>query len=211
MQQPFYPCSVIIGTFNINISRMNKYFALTFYCFLLFSSCGFQEQEKKIKEREMELNQREQALNIKEHALLLLEEQLNEREQKLDSNLFVPDTLLGTYPNLPGSWNVKMVCSETTCPGSAVGDSKTETWEISIQNNSVIVGALSNGTLSRIYSGNFQEDRLVVSSENTDTQTNQKVKILIRLKQTKDGNMIGTREIIRAEDCHIVYDLDVKK
>lgn len=178
---------------------------------LTFSSCDFQKREKELENKELELNQKEQALNLKEHSLLIREEKLNEKELKLDSSAITFDTLSGLYPNLTGKWSVKMICSETTCPGSAIGDTKTETWDITIQNNAIIAAASNNGKLSRIYSGSVQLDRLELISENTDQETQQKVKMIVRLKQTKEGTLTGTRDIIRTEDCHILYDLELKK
>jgi hypothetical protein len=178
---------------------------------ITFSSCGLRDREQKLEKERMDLNQKEQELLLKEESLRLKEAELAKREQQLDSTKILPDTLLGTYPNLPGTWAVKMVCSETTCPESAIGDTKTESWKITIQNNSVIAGALNNGKLTRVYSGGFTGDRLKLISQNTDNQTEQNVKIVVHLKQTKENTMVGRREIIRADDCHIVYDLELQK
>jgi len=193
---------------------MHKLLILLLIPLLIVSGCGFREREKELEIKEQTLNQKEQELNLKEQFLQHWEKELNENKHKLDSSKNTIDTLTGLYPNLPGTWSVKMVCSETTCSGSAVGDTKTELWEIKIQNNAIIASAssnASNGKLTRIYSGGFKEARLELISENTDEQTNEQVKIIIRLKQNKEGNMTGTREIIRTDDCHIVYNVEIKK
>jgi hypothetical protein len=52
---------------------------------------------------------------------------------------------------------------------------------------------------------------LELSSQAIDTATSKVVQIIIRLKETKKNEMEGEREIIRPEDCHIVYDLQLKK
>lgn len=186
---------------------MGRIFLAVLLCSCLFVSCDIKKREKELETKQLSLQQKEQELILREQALELKEEEF----RKQDSIKMVKDTLWGTYPNLPGTWFVKMVCTETTCSGSAVGDTKTENWEISIQNNMVMAGAVDNGKLNRIYSGGFYNDRLEITSENTDLETRQNIKIVVRLKQTREGNMKGTREIIRQDDCHIVYDLELRK
>jgi hypothetical protein len=55
-----------------------------------------------------------------------------------------------------------MTCTETTCPGSAIGDTKTETWDISYQNNVLLAKANVGDKLTRVYTGTYDGTNLVL-------------------------------------------------
>lgn len=189
--------------FKINF-RMNRIYFLLLLIFA-FSGCGLQEREKQLEKGLAELHQKQQELAIKEQAL-------NERQKQLDSVATLhQDTLEQLYPELPGSWAVKMVCSEATCPGSAIGDTKTEQWEIGIRNNQVTAVAISNNKVIRVYMGTFSEDQLMLEAQYVEAHPELNTRIVIRLKRSKENLMTGRREIIRTDDCHIVYDISLKK
>jgi hypothetical protein len=192
---------------------MKRVIYLSGFWLITFSSCNLRERELELKNKMQEVNQKEQELAFKEKSLQLREEELNKKEHISDSILNIPpvDTLSLLHPGLPGTWVVNMLCSATTCSGSAVGDSKTEQWEINYQNNKVIANAINKDKLVRIYSGTYTGNKLELSSQAIDTATSKVVQIIIRLKETKKNEMEGEREIIRPEDCHIVYDLQLKK
>ena len=63
-----------------------------------------------------------------------------------------------------------MICTETNCPGSAVGDSKNEQWDISFQDNAIIATAISNNQMVRVYTGHYfgNSIRLTVQKDSTD-------------------------------------------
>lgn len=171
------------------------------FLFIVLTGCDIEKRERILEERTNEVIKREQALQLKEEALLL-------QQQELDSisNDYLNDSLLQVFPLLMGNWNVKMLCSETTCPGSAIGDSKTEQWEFVMHDNILVAIAISNNKLSRIYTGDYAQEQITMESQ-SDTTT----KILINLKFDKDNLLKGTRKIIRKDDCHITYDLTLKK
>ena len=185
---------------------------IVFFLFTLsiaFSSCNIDKREDALDQREIALNEREQELLLKEKSLELKAEELAKREQVLDStSKSAVDTLSALHPNLAGLWNVTMRCTQTTCAGSAVGDTKTEQWEIVIQNNTVIAKAMSDKKLVRIYSGSYlgKTFQLIAQQENPQQAT----KIVVRLQPTQEQEMTGQREIIR-DDCRIVYSLELKK
>lgn len=184
---------------------MNRSYFLLFLLIFAFSGCGLRERERQLEKGLARLHRQQQELALKEQAL-------NERQKQLDSVATLhQDTLLQLYPNMPGSWTVKMVCSEATCPGSAIGDTKTEQWEIGIQNNQVTAVALSNNKVTRVYSGTFAGDQLILEAQYVEAHPELNTRIIIRLKFSKENLMTGRREIIRPEDCHIVYDITLKK
>lgn len=184
---------------------------LLFITFFL-SRCDLPQKEKKLQQKEAELNQKEQELMLREDSLQVREEELANKERLFDSayNRTVNDSLPTLYPGLAGLWTVRMYGTETTCPGSAVGDTKTEQWEISLQNNGVMAKAVSNNKVVRFYTGNYSGRVLELLAQQDSTIEAQTAKIIVRLRQTKENEMEGERQIIR-DDCRIVYALELKK
>lgn len=182
---------------------------------MLFSSCGIQEQRAQLNQKEQALRQKEQELTLKEQELNRREQALNERQKKMDSVLIMPDTLTARYPDLIGNWSVKMVCTDATCPGSALGDTKVEQWSLGFSNNQVVVKALNNKKqLIRVYTGYIAPDgTLTLSAQIAEPDANEPLsaQINVSLNLIKDGIMSGQREILHPDNCHIVYSLNLKK
>lgn len=175
-----------------------------------FSSCGLRQREMELDRKTNELNQKEQELSLKEQSLAAKEQQLNDREKQMDStSSVVKDSLILEHNKIPGTWMVEMQCTETNCPGSAVGDTKSEQWEIKFLDNLVVASAMSNNQLIRIYTGSYFGNLLKLSVQQDSTQTSAKMNV--RLTQTKEKEMEGEREIIQANGCHILYSLKLKK
>ena len=175
------------------------------------SSCSLREREKEVERRTIELNEKEQQLLLKEQTLKLKEDELAIKESRLDSTVQLNTDLDTTHTNplYFGNWHVRMDCIETSCAGSAVGDSKIEQWTIDSADNGVIVRARVGTQLVRVYSGRQQGGYLNLSSEETGTAGGN-VKMLVRL-QLSGEDVEGRREITRPGECRIVYRLDLKK
>ena len=180
---------------------------------MIATGCGLQEREKELQKKISEVNQKEQELLLKEKSLQLKEEELAHREKLLDSSSKKPvaDSVAALRPELAGTWNVTMRCTETTCAGSAVGDTKNEQWVISYQDNTVIANAISDNKIVRVYAGSYNGNSLELSTQPDAADPEQKTKMVVRLQVTKENEMAGQREIIHPEDCRIVYSLDLKK
>ncbi|HVK96300.1 MAG TPA: hypothetical protein VM368_00715, partial [Flavisolibacter sp.] len=114
-------------------------------------------------------------------------------------------------PVLVGRWTAQMVCTETTCPGSAVGDSKTETWDIQYINNKVIAKAQSGEQLVRVYTGIYTGNTLELVENNESTGTQPATKMVVQLRIVNPRSMEGQREIIREGNCKILYSLQLTK
>lgn len=192
---------------------MKWFIFLFFSLFIFLPGCEMHKREQELKVKVAELNQKEQELLLKEKSLQLKQEELAKREKLLDSTAFQNsiDTLSALHPNLPGLWNVTMRCTETTCTGSAVGDTKKEQWEISFQNNTVIAKAMSDNKLLRVYSGTYEGSLFELSAQQDNVVTAPSAKMIVRLQKTKENEMAGQREIIRPEECRIVYALELSK
>jgi hypothetical protein len=181
----------------------------------IISGCGLQEREAALQKRETELTRKEQELVVKEKDLQLKAEELADKEQQL-KKAQQPDTLAHTpvnafNPALAGKWNARMTCTETTCPGSAVGDTKTETWELSYQNERVIAKAMTGENLIRIYSGTYQNNLLELTENVELSPAGPATKMVVRLTLLNPTTLEGQREIIRSSDCRIVYALQLIK
>ena len=168
------------------------------------------KREESLQQKEAALNEKEQQLLLKEKTLQLQQEELDKRKLALDSAL-VADTTAKINPALVGTWNAQMTCTETSCPGSAVGDTKTETWEISYQGNNVIAKAKVNEELVRVYSGIYTGNTLELV-ETVDNAVQSTTKIVVRLTVASDSRLEGQREIERLnEKCKIIYALTLDK
>ena len=118
---------------------------------------------------------------------------------------------VGTYnPNLEGNWSITMQCIETSCEGSAIGDTKTEQWNIAYQNNKVVVNATSNKKLIRTYTGIFKENTLELTAQQPlDTETH--MDVMLTPHPTTANLMEGRRVINQGGKCKIVYSLKAEK
>lgn len=187
-----------------------KWSILTFLTiFVLACSCTSRIKEENLQKREAALNQKEQELLLKERSLQLKEEELLKRAQYLDSTSHIDSTHL-IDSGLIGNWSVKMVCTETTCAGSAVGDTKSEIWQLSYESNSIIVKAMVNNQLVRVYTGFYTDNTIELVEGNKGTTTSASTKMIVRLRVIDKTHLEGQREITR-EDCKVIYTLQLEK
>lgn len=189
-----------------------KWIFLFSICISTFSSCSLRKREIELDKKLTDLHQREQQLSLKEQSLDFREQQLNDREKSLDSTTRKNsnDSIYIQHQQLPGTWSVRMQCTETNCPGSAVGDTKNEQWEFKFQDNSVIASAISNNQLVRVYTGTYFGELLKLSVQEDTTEANS-AKMVVRLQSVKDKEMEGEREVIQSNGCRILYSLQLKK
>lgn len=179
---------------------------------LSFSGCSIREREKLIEKRTQELNEKEQQLLLKEKELQLKETELANL-QKLQDSIGI-DSLRDTIvvnPAFLGNWQVKMVCVETNCPGSAIGDTKVENWQIESHENGMVAKANSGPSLVRVYTGRFANNQLLLSAQQDTSTSSNPSRMIVRLQQKGQDQLNGTREIIQSGNCRIVYDLDLKR
>jgi hypothetical protein len=184
-----------------------KWIFLQLLVLLLLTGCHTREKEM-LQKKEAALHQKEQELVLKENALALKEADLLRREQLLDSTH--RDSAF-FRPGLIGTWQVNMNCTETTCPGSAVGDKKTEQWQLAYQNEAFIANVSVKDELVRTYTGKYDSGTLELSSQQTDPATGQTTNMTVRLQEVDDKHLEGQRVILRGESCKIVYALDMVK
>ena len=175
---------------------------------LFASGCGLREREEALLKKEKDLFEREQQLVLKEKALDLREGELLKPGLQTDS--LPPDSNRVVNQQLVGQWKVKMTCTETSCTGSALGDSQTQLWDFSYQDNNIIVKALTDEKLDRVYAGSYNGKEIRLMNDVDDALPKAATRIFVRLSLTKGNEMEGQREIIRP-DCKIVYKLELSK
>jgi hypothetical protein len=183
---------------------------LIFAMAFLLSACGFREREEALQKREAELNQKEQMLLLKEKTLQIKETNLHLKEKRIDSTLH-EDSIIVNNPALVGQWDVTMNCIETTCPGSAIGDSKKEQWFIQNQGGYILAKAMKGNQLLRVYTGSYANNNLELFDSTTVNANDPTTRITVRLQPASSTTMEGEREIIREGDCKITYDLQLVK
>jgi hypothetical protein len=176
----------------------------------ILSGCDLRKREIEMDKKASALRQKEQELNLREQSLQIREARLNEKQKFLDSTSRVMnDSITRKYQYIPGTWLVEMECTETNCPGSAVGDVSNEQWEFTFQDNHVIVSATRNNNLVRVYTGDFNEGSLQLA-EPADSSA-ARGNMLVRLQPKNAKEMQGRREITREDGCRILYALRLKK
>jgi hypothetical protein len=180
-------------------------------CCLVSSGCGLREREDALTIKENEINQKEQRLLLLEKQLQLKEQELLLQQQNMDSTnqLYGASDSVTINRQIIGNWAVNMVCTVTTCEGSAVGDTKNEIWEIYYVDQNVIVQAKADNKLVRTYSGVYADNTLQLTAQQQPEAPD--TKITVKLTPKANLEMEGTREITRADVCHIVYALTLKK
>jgi hypothetical protein len=189
---------------------MKRILFLPLLLLLLGQGCDLRKREESLQKKESTLHEKEQQLLLKEKSLQLKEEELAKMKLALDSTL-IADTTAKVNPALVGTWNAQMTCTETTCHGSAVGDTKTETWEISYQDKHVIAKAKVKEELVKVYSGTLTGNALELV-ETIDNPAQATTKMIVRLTIVSETKLEGQREIERLnEKCKIVYALTLDK
>jgi hypothetical protein len=175
---------------------------------LFLCGCQNQEREKRLVQREAELAQREQELLIRENRLNMLEQRLAKQAQDSTQKASVDSA---GVDNLVGTWNTRMNCIETDCPGSAIGDSKTEQWQISYEAGAFLVKATVNNQIARVYSGTLTGNTLELTAQHLPNESLPDASITAQLEVVGDQRLQGRRVIDRPNTCRIVYALDMTK
>jgi hypothetical protein len=175
------------------------------------SGCGLRAREEELKKKETVLAEKEQQLLLKEKELGAREEQLMQIEKHIDSVRVGVDTSRRYNEELIGLWSVKMTCTETSCSGSAVGDTKTENWDVSYQDNTIIAKAMNGTELIRTYTGSLTNSTISLTDDVPASESGPATHMQIRLTWADGKSMDGQREIVRQNDCRLVYRLQMTK
>ena len=192
------------------LHNMKWLIILLLIIFSLGPGCDLRTREENLQKREAALSQKEQELLLQEKTLQIKEQELLKREQQIGSSLIV-DTAKLYNPAIIGIWSVKMTCTETTCTGSAVGDTRTEQWNISYESNTIIAKAMFGDKLVRTYTGRPIADVIELAEKRTDEGSPSPTRMTVRLRLTTNNRIEGQREIVRNNNCKVVYSLQMEK
>ena len=192
---------------------MNRVALLSCFFLSIFSfyGCGFEERKQALDAREANLQAREQNLLMKQKMLTQLEDSIKLNIAKQDSaTLALKNLGLPLPDSLQGVWNINMVCTQTNCSGSAVGDSRKETWTFTGGDSTgVYVKAMNGDKLIRIYSGIYDGSAFILSTP-TDTMTNTSV-MNVKLNIDNVNKLSGSRVINQADGCSTTFRLDADR
>ncbi|OJV51989.1 MAG: hypothetical protein BGO31_10000 [Bacteroidetes bacterium 43-16] len=176
------------------------------------SSCGFEERKKALDAREVSLRDREQSLLMKEKMLTQLEDSIKLSIAQQDSmTLSLKNLGLPLPDSLQGTWNINMLCTQTSCSGSAVGDTRKESWTFSGGDSTgVYVKAMQGENLVRVYSGIYDGSGFILSTPNVSGDPNA-TSMNVKLAVNTPDKLSGTRIIQQADGCTITYKIDADR
>lgn len=193
---------------------MNKFIYVSTFLLIAagLGSCGFEERKKALDAREISLKEREQNLLIKEKMLIQLEDSIKLSIARQDSlSLSLKSLGLPLPDSLQGTWNINMLCTQTNCSGSAVGDTRKESWTFSGGDSTgVYVKAMQGDNLVRIYTGIFDGSGFVLSTPNLSGEANTTT-MNVKLNINSADKLSGTRIIQQADGCTITYKVDADR
>lgn len=180
---------------------------------LLLLGCQNQAREQQLRQREAALAQREQQLVLREQALALREQQPAPPPAPVPDSAQTASLADSTRARrLAGTWDTRMSCIETDCPGSAIGDSKSEQWQISYAAGTVLVRATVKNQLVRVYAGTLTGNVLELTAQHQPNEQLPDARITAQLELADDDRHLeGRREIERPTNCRIVYALDLTR
>lgn len=177
----------------------------------MFLSCGQSQRQRQNAALERKLNEQRQELILQANQLALQQANLDARAKHLDSVQVSGDSLMTVLPKLAGTWDVNMNCTQATCAGSAIGDTKNEQWIISFHGNAILAEAYSKKVLSRVYTGSYNDGIIQLSAQSADSMMDKNIQISAFFRPIGDSLIMnGKRSIIRP-GCQIVYNLAMKK
>lgn len=173
----------------------------------LVSGCGMREREAALEKREAALRQKEQELVYREQALLLKQQAMTDSLKLVDS--LRRDTLSMRDPRVVGTWNIRMVCTQTNCSGSAVGDTQNQVWELLYEGNFLVARSKDGDKLVRVYTGELSNGEIILDAANAGEQEAFS-KMQVRLNVISEKSLEGTREIVR-DNCRVLYSVKASR
>lgn len=178
---------------------------LAFVITLMVIACqnSSSQREAELAKKEKELLEKEKELLQKENETLQAQ-QAQEQEVKREAE---KNREKGYSPSsIVGNWEVAMNCTSSDCSNSAVGDIRTETWQIQFRDNKIKVTVTNSDTQVKEYEGTLNGNTLTLKSTRTAGFSTGKATINVSLQD--DNQMTGTREVLKGSGstiCKIEY------
>ena len=164
--------------------------------------------EEQVAMLEDTLNLREEELAKKER---LLKDPLKSGAETMKDSIAFTDSSYVVDSTIVGRWDVTMTCTQTSCEGFAVGDTKTERWMFDYAGKALVVKALVNNEVVRVYNGVDTGDYIDLVPSPDSTATPSAAKVAVRLRKVNQEQLEGERVIIRNNNCKVVFALRFEK
>ncbi|MBK1897451.1 hypothetical protein [Chryseobacterium paridis] len=171
----------------------------------LFIACNNHTKEKDLLEREQQLLEKEKLFAHKESDYQALIKMRDSIFTKKDSVQII------AWPNeISGSWNGKVICTESNCSDYVVGDQRTDTWEFDSDSTQLVSKIINNNNLIRIYSGKFENNEIKLNFK-TDSTAKKKVDMNILLNDISDTKIRGTRTVTTDNNCTAKFSVELTR
>lgn len=166
-------------------------------------SCDNREKEQNLLSREKQLLEKEKLFADKEFEYQSLIKMRDSIFAKKDSVTIVkwPD-------EISGSWNGKVICTESNCGDYAVGDQRTDIWEFDSDSTHLMTKIINNNNLIRVYSGKFENNEIRLNFM-TDSTAKKKVAMNVLLNDISGRKIKGTRIIMADTSCMAKFSVEL--
>ncbi|GEN69511.1 hypothetical protein [Chryseobacterium rhizosphaerae] len=169
---------------------------------LLLISCDFKEKEKNLTDREKQLLEKEKIFAKKEseyQSLLKMRDSVFAKKDSVKTAVWPAE--------ISGSWNGKVICTESNCSDYAVGDQRTDIWEFDNDSTQPITKIINNNNLVRLYAGKFENNEIKLSFK-TDSTAKKNVEMNVLLNDISDNKIKGTRTIT-SDGCSAKFSVEL--
>ncbi|WP_034670173.1 hypothetical protein [Chryseobacterium populi] len=168
-------------------------------------SCNDTQKEKNIVEREQQLLEKEKLFAQKEseyQALLKMRDSVFAKKDSVQITVWPAE--------IAGSWNGKVICTESNCSDYVVGDQRTDTWEFDSDSTQLVAKIINNNNLVRLYSGKFESNEVKLNFK-TDSTAKKNVEMNVRLNDISDTKIKGTRTISVDNTCLAKFSVELTR
>lgn len=177
-------------------------------CTLMLGVISCQEnttQQSRLLEKErVELKKKESLLLSKQ---IQYESQLKNRDSLLEEK----DSLLALQlsKQIEGPWNGKMVCTESTCPEHAVGDTRIDQWILRSEKGKIIAINVNKFGSQRIYHGTIENQKISLVDSAPSSQNDVQMEIVLdRLEQDR---LTGRRTLQKGKECTSLFTIELNR
>ncbi len=172
---------------------------LSIFTFLI--ACTGENKEQQLLLREQQLAEKEKAFAAKEieyEKLVALRDSLENEPTTPEITETLPEQIIGT-------WNGKMICTETNCADHAVGDQRTDIWHFTADGMKMV----NKTGGERLFTGNMVGGELKLTSEPMENSVYSE--ITLDLTELSVGRIKGTRNLTGKNDCLAKFSVELEK
>lgn len=178
---------------------------LLFIIPFFFIGCDNKEKENNLIFKEKQLLEKEKLFAQKEseyQALLKMRDSIFAKKDSVKITIWPTE--------IAGSWNGKVICTESTCSEYVIGDQRTDIWEFDHDSTQLVAKIINNNNLVRVYSGKFESNEIKLNFK-TDSTAKKKVEMNILLNDISDNKIKGTRTIVVDNNCLAKFSVELTR